>query len=99
MTEAASGGSAADDEKKKRRWGVVVVQIDGFPAVDPGRKLIYHVRPTESRAKKMAARMALKMPEHRWSYEMLYAPEIRKMRRAPFVSPELGIRVGQSDMR
>lgn len=91
VSEAASAGEG--EKKKARKWGVVIVQIDDFPPVDPGRKLVYHVRPTESRARKMTARMALKMPEHRWSHEMLLAVDIRKMKRAPFVSPELGIEV------
>jgi hypothetical protein len=105
--EDAGGGAPtpADVERQKRqerrnrRFGVVLVQIEGFPLVDPGRRLVFDVRSSESRARKMVARMAVRMPEHRWSHEMMKSEDIKRLRRAPFISPEAGMRVSLHDAR
>lgn len=78
MTDAAPA-----KEKKPRRYAVVLVSIPGFPSQDPGRRMVYTQRPTEGMAKKRATRLAARMPEYVWTWEMLTHAELLAIKRAP----------------
>lgn len=75
--------SAPTKEKKPRRYAVVLVSIPGFPSQDPGRRMVYTQRPTEGMAKKRATRLAARMPEYVWTWEMLTHAELLAIKRAP----------------
>jgi hypothetical protein len=77
--------TAAPPKEKKppRKYPTILVVIPGFPAQDPGRRMIYTIRPTEGMAMKMAKRLARKMPEYEWSVDMLTHAESLSIKRAP----------------
>lgn len=82
---AEQGEAAAAEKKKARIYPTVMVAIPGWPAQDPGRRMIYWVRPSEAKANKMAKRLQRQMPEYVWSWENLTAAQTREIERAPFV--------------
>jgi hypothetical protein len=77
--------TAAPPKEKKppRKYPTILVVIPGFPAQDPGRRMIYTVRPTEGMANKMMKRLARKMPEYQWSVDILTHAETLSIKRAP----------------
>lgn len=75
----------AADDKDRRKYPTVLVAIPGWPSQDPGRKMIYYVRPTPQKAARMLKRVKKQLPQFEWSVEHLTAPEARKLRLAPFV--------------
>lgn len=76
--------SAPPKEKKPpRKYPTVLVVIPGFPSQDPGRRMIYAIRPTEGMAAKMSKRLARKMPEYEWTVAMLTHAESLAIKRAP----------------
>jgi hypothetical protein len=73
----------AAKEKKPRLYPTVLVSIPGFPSQDPGRRMVFTQRPTEGMAKKRATRLAARMPEYVWTWEMLTHAQLLAIKRAP----------------
>jgi len=73
------------EAKKRRRYPLVLVAIPGWPTQDPGRRMVYSIRPTPQKAARMAKRLRKQLPEFVWTTDNLLADEIRGIRNAPFV--------------
>lgn len=76
---------AAEDAKKQKRWPTVLVAVPGWPLQDPGRRMLYSVRPSAQKAARMIKRLRKQMPEFEWSVEDLTNAEARLIKQAPFV--------------
>lgn len=74
-----------DDSKKRRRYPTVLVSIPGWPSQDPGRLMLYSVRPTPQKAARMAKRLRRQLPEFDWTVADLTAAQAREIKQAPFV--------------
>lgn len=86
MAEQSEAAAARAEKKKARIYPTVLVAIPGWPPQDPGRRMIYWVRPNEAKANKMAKRLQRQMPEYEWSWSNLTAAQTREIERAPFVA-------------
>lgn len=75
----------AEGERKPKKWPVVLVAIPGWPSQDPGRRMLYHVRPSMQKAAKMAKRLKRQLPEFEWSTDQMTIAEANAMKRAPFI--------------
>lgn len=73
------------ETKKRRKYPTVLVAIPDWPPQDPGRKMIYSVRPTPQKAARMLKRLKKQLPQFLWSVEELTAPDARHLKLAPFV--------------
>lgn len=71
--------------KNRRRQATVLVAVPGWPSQDPGRLMIWSVRPSPQKAARMIKRLRKQLPEYEWSSEMLTATEAREIKLAPFV--------------
>lgn len=71
--------------RKNRKQPMVLVSIPGWPNQDPGRRMLYSVRPTPQKAARMVKRLKKQMPEYDWWVEQLSAREATAIKQAPFV--------------
>jgi len=94
MTEEAKADEAGAEEKKPRKIAYVLVSIPNWPPQDPGRKMIYSIRPSEKKAIRMAKRLNRQIPEYKWEPAVMTAREATQMKHAPIV-----VEVGDSRVR
>jgi hypothetical protein len=87
--------AAAEDDsaRKRRKYPTVLVAIPGWPTQDPGRVMLYSVRPTPQKAARMIKRLRRQLPEFEWSTRDLTAAEAREIKQAPFVLDGSGLAV------
>lgn len=74
----------AAENRKRRKLATVLVSVPGWPSQDPGRLMIWTVRPSPQKAARMVKRLTRLMPEYSWSYEMLTTTEAREVKLRPF---------------
>ena len=80
------------EAKKRRRYPLVLVAIPGWPTQDPGRVMLYQIRPTPQKAARMAKRLRKQMPEFIWTTADMTAAEAKAIKYAPFVIDSGGLR-------
>lgn len=80
------------EAKKRRRYPLVLVAIPGWPTQDPGRLMLYQIRPTPQKAARMAKRLRKQMPEFIWTTADMTAAEAKALKYAPFVVEGGGMR-------
>lgn len=73
------------EARRRKKWPTVLVAIPGWPLQDPGRRMLYSVRPSAQKAARMIKRLRRQMPEYVWSVEDLTNAEAQDLKKAPFV--------------
>lgn len=85
MADPAAEDSAKAEARRQKKWPTVLVAVPGWPLQDPGRRMLYSVRPSAQKAARMIKRLRKQMPEFEWSTEDLTNAEARLIKQAPFV--------------